>query len=57
MSLCETINNRTGARRYFIDGRRVTRDAMDAAKFWRRIDCLVTLTRGEVTRHLCEVRV
>lgn len=56
MSLRETINNRTGVRRYYVNGQRVTLEAMDAAKFWRRLDCFASFTRGHITRHLCEAR-
>lgn len=56
MTLTKTTNNRTGARRYFVDGRRVTREAYDAAMFWRRVDTFLTVTRGDVTRQYCEVR-
>lgn len=54
MTFTVTANNRTGARRYFINGRRVSRARMDAAKFWRRLDTFQTVTRGDVTRHSCE---
>ena len=55
MRLLVVENNRTGARRYFVDSRRVTREAYDAASFWRRTECLHTTTRGNLTRHFASV--
>jgi len=53
VSFLTTVNNRTGARRYFINGRRVSRAAQDRAQFWMRLDSFLTMTRGDVTRHWC----
>ena len=53
-SLLETINTRTGARRFYINGRRVTRDTMAAAKMQARLDTFHTITRGHIVRHRCE---
>ncbi len=56
MTILTTENQRTGVRRYFIDGRRTTRDRVDAAMLWRRLECFRTTTHGGVTRHYCEAR-
>ena len=44
-------NTRTGKVRYYIDGRRVTREALDAARFGRRVDTFASTRRGETVRH------
>jgi hypothetical protein len=56
MSLLVTENRRTGERRYFVNGRRTTREGYDAATFWRRLECLHSTTRGNVTRFFAEAR-
>lgn len=53
MQLCETIDNLTGARRYYRNGIRCTRDRYESAKFGRRLDCFHTITRGNLTSHHC----
>jgi len=55
-SLLMTVNKKTGARRYYINSRRVSREKFDAAKMWRRLDTFQTVTRGNLTRHYSEVR-
>lgn len=56
MSFRETVNNRTGVRRFYVNGRRVTSDTMNAAKFGRSVNTFQTITRGDMTRHYCEAR-
>lgn len=51
MNITTTINTRTGKVRYYIDGRRVTREALDAARFGRRVDTFASTRRGETVRH------
>jgi hypothetical protein len=52
MQLCETINGTTGARRYYVDGRRISGPAFGAIKGRAsRLDCLHTVTRGAMVRH------
>lgn len=56
MEILRTENTRTGARRYYLDGRRVTRSRMDAAKLWRRLDTVYTTIRNGTIRHYCHAR-
>lgn len=51
MQFMEAVNNRTGARTYYIDGRRVSRDVFEQEKFGRKLDTFHTETRGGLTRH------
>lgn len=56
MQICETLNNATGARRYYADGKRISRALLVAIKGDSRLDCFQTVTRGTVTRHYCQAR-
>lgn len=56
MEFLTTTNNATGARRYFVDGRRVSRERFDAAKMWKRLDTFQTITRGGMVRQYCQGR-
>jgi hypothetical protein len=49
MQLLQTITPR--GKRYFIDGRRTTREAYDLAKFARRLECFQTIIKGATVRH------
>jgi len=51
MQLCETVNNVTGARRYYADGKRISRALIVAIKGDSRLECFQTITRGAMTRH------
>lgn len=55
MELRRTENERTGATRYYVEGRRVSRDAFEQAKFWRRLDTVYSFRRGEKIIHVCHV--
>lgn len=48
-----TTTSPNGRRRYYIDGKRVTRSALEEAKFWRRLSCFVTTTRRGYVRAEC----
>lgn len=37
--------------RYYVDGKRVSREAYDLAKFWRRLECFQTIIKGATVRH------
>lgn len=54
--LRETMNNQTGKRRFYVNGTRVNRETFDAAKFWRRLECIGGETRGHLTRQFCTAR-
>ena len=43
--------SKSGQTRWFIDGKRVTREAYHAAQFWARLDCFTGATRGGVARY------
>ena len=49
-NLLRTISA-NGARRWFINGKRVTCEAYAIACFHVRLDCLQTITKGGITRH------
>ena len=49
MQLLQTITPR--GKRYFIDGRRTTREAYDITKFARRLECFQTIIKGTTVRH------
>ncbi len=44
----------TGAVHYYINGRRVTRDRQDQAKFGRQLSSFRTIIRGGTVRHYCK---
>ena len=56
MNATETVNTRTGKRRFYLDGRRVTRLTMDEAKHGRGLDSFITKVRGDLTQHRCSIR-
>lgn len=46
----------TTGTRYYIEGKRVSRDAFDLAKFGRRLECLQTVRIKNGYRHHCIAR-
>lgn len=43
---------------YFINGKRVNKDAFELAKFWRRVDTFITqIDKNGIIRHRCQVRI
>jgi hypothetical protein len=55
MQLQTTITPR--GQRWFINSRRVTKEAYDLAQFWRRLDCFLTTIHGDTIRHYVNVRI
>ena len=54
MQFRETINNRTGAVRYYVNGRRVTRGVFETFKaICVRLDTFAAWTRGDLSRMTC----
>lgn len=51
MQLCETVNERTGARRYYADGKRISRALIVAIKGDHILDTFETVIRGKTIRH------
>ena len=49
MQLIKTATTR--GTRYYINGRRVTRDAYDLAKMGKRLECLHTVKHGDGWRY------
>jgi hypothetical protein len=56
VQLLETKNTQTGAVRYFINSRRVSRAAFHAAKIGRTLECFHGVTRGRYSRAYCCAR-
>jgi len=54
MQLIKTVTTR--GTRYYINGRRVTRDAYDTAKIGKRLECLQTVRFGDGWKHYACVR-
>lgn len=55
MKCCVTVNNYTKKVRYYVGGRRTTRDGYEDFKRGKRVDFLLTLVGTYHTRHYCEV--
>lgn len=49
MQLLQTITPK--GTRYFVNARRVTQEAYETAKFWKRLECFQTIIKGTTTRH------
>lgn len=56
MQALETVNPAKGTRRFYLDGRRVTRAAFYDAKEGATLDCFLTTERRGVTRHYVSIR-
>ena len=53
MQLIQTISP-SGAKRYFIEGKRTTRERYELAQLWRRLECFrTTITRGTIRHYVC----
>jgi hypothetical protein len=53
MTFTKTTNHRTNRTRYFVDGKRVSRDRYEGLKFWKRLNCFFTETNEKYTRQHC----
>lgn len=56
ISACETINEATGCRRYYLDGLRVSAAKFRAAKFMATLDSFITRRERGLVKHFCCVR-
>lgn len=56
LSACETINEATGSRRYYLDGIRVSAAKFSAAKFMATLDSFITRRERGLLKHFCCVR-
>lgn len=52
-----TISRKTGERRYYLDGRRVSREAFEAAHQWRETDCYSSVEDEGCIRDFHYIRV
>lgn len=55
-SLCRTENIKTGAVRYYVDGKRVSEDKFDLFLFWKTQDCLHTVRTKKLIKSYSHVR-
>ncbi len=56
MNICEVINSKTSSRRYYSDGKRISREAYDLLIINARMqnrshDCFVSHPRGHIRRN------
>lgn len=56
LSACETINEATGCRRYYLDGLRVSAAKFRAAKFMATLDSFITRRERGLVKHFCCIR-
>jgi len=50
MTFTRTTNHATGRTRYFVNGKRVSRDRYEGLKFWKRLNSFCTETNEKYTR-------
>jgi len=50
MTFTRTTNHRTNRTRYFVNGKRVSRDRYEGLKFWKKMKAFLTETTDEFTR-------
>ena len=53
MQLWERVRHANGNRSYWIEGKRVSREAFEDAKAGRRLSCFTTEITKNFTRHYC----
>lgn len=56
LNACETINEATGCRRYYLDGLRVSAAKFRATKFMATLDSFITRRERGLVKHFCCVR-
>lgn len=50
MTFTRTTNHTTGRTRYFVNGKRVSRDRYEGLKFWKRLNSFCTEITDKHTR-------
>jgi hypothetical protein len=53
MTFTRTTNHRTGRTRYFVNGKRVSRDRYEGLKFWKNLRSFCTEITDKHTRTHC----
>jgi hypothetical protein len=53
MTFTRTTNHTTGRTRYFVNGKRVSRDRYEGLKFWKRMKAFLTEETETHTRTHC----